>query len=236
MPVDMLMAFSGESSFAWIEAEGQSVLTTEEKKNGATTLFKDSLAQDFQAGRFFDVEDFSLGVGLEDRSEVEMDRLGDQKLLDRAMKMIDRDNKEKAGTKHKSSKQKFDKWMRGRTVEKRKGGSEGYPLDFQEFEITRRMDKASVYLFDACCKCWTLKKAALLKRKPSGRNIPQTFFRIDFRDILITSVDWEIDEVVKEKLKFICRAAKVTYRQQLNTGEMGPPKSRQWDPLGKFGS
>jgi type VI protein secretion system component Hcp len=47
------------------------------------------------------------------------------------------------------------------------------------------------------------------------------FLRIDFTGVLITSIDWDAGEVVKEKVKMVCRTVQVKYRAQNNDGTAG---------------
>jgi type VI protein secretion system component Hcp len=131
----------------------------------------------------------------------------------------------KAAAKKKTSKRKFAKWISHRDGG---GGPRRFPLDFQEFSFTRQMDLASTALFEACCNSYTLKKAVLLKRKSTGDGLTMGYLRLDFTDILITSLDWDVDDTVQENIKFICRGVEVKYRRQLNTGRLGESESRSW--------
>ena len=37
------------------------------------------------------------------------------------------------------------------------------------------------------------------------------YLRIEFYDVMLTELNWDDDETVKEKFKFVCRRAKVQY-------------------------
>ncbi len=64
------------------------------------------------------------------------------------------------------------------------------------------------------------------------------FLRFDFRDVLMTGIDWDDGDLVSESCTFICRAMRVRYKQQSVTGELPPKHSAQavWPnpvPLGE---
>lgn len=244
MAVDIIMAVSDEDG-NWLAAESQTAFRAEyEKSRGSGKWVRDELAQDLEQGKLFEVDDFSLGIGLEDRDEAD-ENSNENKLFARRVREFLEGQKATsvlvesretmansvASRLQKKGKRKFDKWLNGQDNSVKAGvPTSGYPLDFQAFEFTRQLDQASIDLFDACCNSLTLKKAAMLKRKVTGIGQTQTYLRIDFTDILITSLDWDVDDTVKEKVKFICRGATVRYRQQLATGDLGPSQQVEWEP------
>lgn len=109
------------------------------------------------------------------------------------------------------------------------GGSAGsYPADVNPVEITRSIDRASTDLLDACINRKMFKSATLIKRKAAGgvladgRSVSgEIFLRFDFVGVLLTGVDWDEDDPVKEKIKFIARAITMSYRPQLPDGSLG---------------
>jgi hypothetical protein len=44
------------------------------------------------------------------------------------------------------------------------------------------------------------------------------FLRTDFATVLITKIDWDAAEIVKEMCTFACRGVSVKYRQQAHAG------------------
>jgi type VI protein secretion system component Hcp len=217
MAVDILMTIKGYA------AESQTEID----------VAKDPMLVGFKKGMFFELDDFDLSVGLEDEDAQDEDRERQNSLV--ALGLTAKQIKGMQG-KTKRHVRKFSKWLNGEKTEK-------YPLDFQAFGFTRQMDKASPALFSACCNSITIDSVVMVKRKPVGgragsREPPamQTYLRIEFAKILIVSVDWDVDDTVREKIKFICRGAKVRYRPQEADGTMGTEvEAGRWDPMGLLG-
>jgi type VI protein secretion system component Hcp len=94
-----------------------------------------------------------------------------------------------------------------------------FPIEFDEFSFTRVIDGASPRFFSACCNQDSFKSAALVKRVPMGTHSSATwqsmgYLRFDFRDVMLTNVDWDDGDLVTESCTFICKAMRVRYRQQ----------------------
>jgi type VI protein secretion system component Hcp len=94
----------------------------------------------------------------------------------------------------------------------RKG--KAYPSDLDAVSITRRMDISSTTLFDCCKKSFKFKSATILKRKAIGGSVLRGYLRIDFKDVMLTELNWDDDEVIKETFKFVCREATVQYAME----------------------
>lgn len=245
MEVDILMAIS-DASGNWLTAEGQTQ-DMQAAKSAGDTLSSDDLTKDLKIGQLFELDDFSLGLGIEDRDDAAQDKALDVKFVKRLDSMLKSHDKYQdkymaddagkeilahgdrvaglAGKLQQKSRRKFDDWLSGNDAP-----IDGFPLDFQAFEFSRWLDGASIELFDACCNSRTLQKAAVVKRK-SGTG-QRAYLRIDFKKILIVSLNWDVDdEGIKEKVKFICRGATVKYRPQLATGALGPEVEAEWVPV-----
>ena len=114
-------------------------------------------------------------------------------------------------------------------------GSLQYPIDLEEISISRQLDKASPIFLQSCLKLQPFTKAVIVKRKVVGGVMAKSsvrhlgFLRLEFTKPLITAVDWEDGEIVREKLKFICRGVTVAYRPQKPDGSLGDPVSMSWD-------
>lgn len=174
----------------------------------------DSLMSDFTAGKFFQIEDFSFSAGLEDHEAKAKTQTGD-----RGKSQQGDSNKEKA----KSAK--FSKW-RGAS-----GLQTGliYPLEVEPISFSRFMDRASTVLLQGCCNSTTFSAATIVRRMAVGpQSIARAYLRLDFTNILFTSVDWDEDEIVKEKYKFICRGARVQFRAQGSDGSLSAPVPGVW--------
>lgn len=114
----------------------------------------------------------------------------------------------------------FAKWHMGQNAT--------YQPEISPVEITRGIDVASTFLLDYCIRREVLKSATLIKRKAAGGMLAdgtmtsgEIYLRFDFDTVLITKIDWDEDDPVKEKLQFISRAVTVSYRAQLPDGSLG---------------
>lgn len=113
-----------------------------------------------------------------------------------------------------------------------------YPFQVDKFQFERLIDRASVELFTACCTSQTFKSAVLVKRVASGGSKPgRAFLRVDFSDVMVTSLNWDDGDMLNETCEFICRGFKFKYRRQAADGTLLEPVSAEWaynaNPLGK---
>jgi type VI protein secretion system component Hcp len=205
---DMLMMFKG------VGGEAQSVLAGEKD---------DPLAKDFTAGNFFEIKDFKFGV-----NQVDSGGSGS------GGKPTLTDEHKKAGYEQKADGTIVDKegkTIPGGTVSSPKftnfvtnKGKTSYPSDLDPFEFTRFIDIASVSLFQGLTTLKTFPSVSLVKRKAMGVVLNSDtialrgYLRFDFTDVLLTDLDWEEDDVVKETVKFICRGVTVRYFPEMLGG------------------
>lgn len=196
----------------------------------------DSMKTDFSTGSFFEIDDFSIGGGLESEDSDEKSSSGstsgkgDNSLVDRSG-----NNKGKGDTSNKKSARgnKFANYILS--------GSLVYPIDMQEISISRQFDKASPVFLASCLNLSPFTKAVIVKRKVVGGSAGQGvsvnlmgFLRMEFTSPLITSVEWEDGEIVKEKIKFVCRGFTVIYKPQKHDGTLGEQVSTSWKPSRKL--
>ena len=112
-----------------------------------------------------------------------------------------------------------------------------YPADLEAISVTKELDATSLTLLKGCVTSVTFKNATLLKRKATGDNELRTYLRIDFTDLLITEFNWDEDEVVTEKFKFVCRKAIVQYAVETDDGNLlTPAGTGKWSVLNLGGS
>jgi hypothetical protein len=90
-----------------------------------------------------------------------------------------------------------------------------YPVDMNEVTIDRTYDKASPILYQMCCDSETFPSVSLIKRKDIGDTFLRGFLRLDFEDVMVTSVEWKNGEVMKETFTFVFRRVTVKYRQSV---------------------
>lgn len=175
----------------------------------------DEFMQGFELGKFFDVLNFDFGVKLHDSSEGHTKPTG---------------GTGGAGAAPSLGRSAFSSWL-GFTGNLRNFA--GYPVDVDEFEFKRQFDVASPILFQLCATSAPLKSATLVQRKAgssqSQMGISPCYLRIDFFDVLLTSVGWDVeDEGVEEKVKFVSRRISVQYRPQKPDGTLGSPVNGNW--------
>ena len=158
---------------------------------------RDDLMAGFAADRFFQIEDFSLTVGL-DESE---------------SKSVDKSDKGEA------PKSKYGKWL---NESAREAGSTQYQLEVEPVSFSRLMDQGSTELLQACCQSKTFSSGTIVRRLTTGQDGgAKAYLRLDFTDVLITEVDWEECDQIKEKYKFICRGVKMQLKPQASGGTLG---------------
>ena len=198
--VDILMKIVDEHGP--VIGESQSVLTR-----------GDDFVKGFETGMFFDISDFDFDVS------VRGDDGGGES---------DDDDDEKPAVPPKKKKKKsggFGQWLAG--------PHDGYPVDMQPFQFTKELDQTSPLLFYFCSNSISLKSVTMVHRKAGGqKSVGQGYWgylRIDFTDVLLTSVSWDVaDAIATEKVKFICREIKVQYRSQNPDGSMAEPIGVEW--------
>jgi type VI protein secretion system component Hcp len=182
-----------------VAAEGQSEIDTD-----------DDFMAGFKKGQFFEIEDFDFGIQAVDTDSaavaVKPPTGGDPHATDQT----------------KARTGQFAKWIQNKTVSMEGGG---YPIEMTPFQFTRQLDIASPLLFQRCFQTKPYNSAALVMRKvgdtlygEKSQIAALPFLRIDFVTILITKIDWDVAEVVKEKCTFVCRQVSVRYRQQASAG------------------
>ncbi len=199
----------------FVQSNGEGV-----KAEGAAALKKDDrLLFDFWPGKFFEIEDFTFGLNVEDSEP------GGKTLT---MPGAPRPPGSPAPAGQSAHAVKFAAW---RDAKKNTNQIDqiAYPVVLEPFSFTRLMDKASPVFFHNCCNSISFDSATLVKRKVTGATLAlQAFLRIDFSNVLIVNLDWDDGHIVKEKCKFICRGVTVQYKRQASDGSLGAPSSAEW--------
>ncbi len=171
----------------------------------------DDLVEDFVRGKFFEIEDFGFGAGLDDDEPAK-----------NAKTTAEGHDPKKAGPK--PFKLKYARFMKAGAT-----GAAGYRADVDTIEFTRLMDRGSTLFFQDLCGVKTFESATFVKRRATGNNQGlQAYLRIDFSDVLLINLDWDEGEVVKEKYKFICRGVLVQYKPQGANGLLGAAVPGGW--------
>lgn len=219
---DLLMAFQDDQG-NWMSGEG-------------TTVFDatDAMMANFVAGSIFEVEEFTFSSGIEDDAGSEAEEESDTEgALDNEMHSKGSTERKKGGKSGKSKK-KIKKFKRFVENGPPQAGELplGYDVHLEEITIERQMDKASMPLLGLCLNQKVLTTIVLVKRKFTGRQaFHEAFLRLEFKQPLITSVEWKEGEVIKETLKFVYRGIVASYKPQKPDGSLGDaiPTSFDYD-------
>jgi type VI secretion system secreted protein Hcp len=108
-------------------------------------------------------------------------------------------------------------------------GSGAGKAKFDEFQIEKFVDLASVPLYSACCAGAHFPTIFLAIRKAGGSNL--IYLQYMFRMVFVTSISWtggDGEAAPKETIKFKYGALGIQYVRQLATGQAGTPISCYW--------
>ena len=133
-----------------------------------------------------------------------------------------------------ASSDAFARWRSATEAEARKMK---FNLKFQTFTFTRVIDAASPVFFQNCCSQKRFDSAALVKRVSMGLgnadgsgSVAPAFMRLEFKDILLTSLRWDDGDLVTESCEFECNWMSFQYRQQNPDGSLQQPQAKTiWD-------
>lgn len=104
---------------------------------------------------------------------------------------------------------------------------------FDEFQVEKAVDLASVPLYNACAAGAHYPDVLLLIRKPGGSNL--LYLQFIFRMVFVTNISWSGgsgDEAPKETIKFKFGAMGIQYQQQDATGApKGSPLPGYWSTV-----
>jgi type VI protein secretion system component Hcp len=219
-----------------IPTECQAVIGANDAKGLANGFISPSKDNDWKAN-YFAVQDFMMEVGLtgdsnaggqsdtEQRKAEQEAQQEQNRALWEAMKNNE-EGKPLTASRTANEFARFMKSARGAIDTK------SYSANLEPISITKVLDASSLTLFKACAKSTTLKSAVLIKRRGGGGNELRTYLRIEFTDLLITDFNWEEEDVIKEKIKFVCRKAQVQYSIENNDGTLKPAgQARTWSAL-----
>lgn len=175
----------------------------------------DTLMTDFAPGKFSDLQDFNLGMDLDEKTSAPVSIGGAPGGKGFAPAVL--------AAPH--SRTRFAQWLDGMKAQ------EAYAVNFDPFSFTKQFDKASPTLFELCCNSRPLGSISLVKRKLIGSDTEvesYAYVRINFVNALIIGLDWDAGDAVKEKCKFIARQVMIKYRQQLPDGSLGAQIPGEW--------
>ena len=96
-------------------------------------------------------------------------------------------------------------------------------LQFESFRFDRLIDSASPIFFQYCVDSKSFASAVMVKRVQVGGDATSPtmgYIRMEFKDVLITSVSWDDGDMTTEKCEFICREYVLRYRRQKPDGSL----------------
>jgi type VI protein secretion system component Hcp len=183
----------------------------------------DDFLKGFTHGTFFEVEQFTFGMNIDDKDPTS-DAVSDSsahapqaggglaapataRMAPAAMQAVKNADKDKK----QGPTGKFARW-KSATPEQIKA-MKPYPVLMDEVSVTRLYDSASTVLFDKCCNSESLASVTLVKRRVVGADVEglRGYLRMEFKDVLLTHMEWENGDVPKETFKFVFRRLKVQY-------------------------
>jgi type VI secretion system Hcp family effector len=117
------------------------------------------------------------------------------------------------------------------TIGSATSGAGAGKIKFNEFTITKRIDKASPVLFKSCASGEHYKKVTLQMRKAGGdpSTAGKPFLMYSFSTVFTTNIDWSGpgDEGPEESITFVYGKLGIQYTN-LQTGETS---SFEWDQV-----
>ncbi len=108
-------------------------------------------------------------------------------------------------------------------------GSGGGKVKFNEFEIKKAVDLASVPLYQACAAGAHYPSVMLAIRKPGGEKL--LYLQYIFCQVFVTNIGWSGgagEEAPSETVKFKFGALGIRYVQQLPNGQPGAAMEGAW--------
>jgi type VI secretion system secreted protein Hcp len=103
---------------------------------------------------------------------------------------------------------------------------------FEEFQVVKAVDKASVPLFNACCAGAHYPAICLAIRKSGGDNL--VYLQYIFRMVFVTGIEWSGgggEEAPTETVKFRFGAMGVQYIKQKADGTEGDKVQAAWSTV-----
>ena len=109
------------------------------------------------------------------------------------------------------------------TIGSKSGGAGAGKANFEVFEITKSVDKASVKLFESCCMGVHFPSVFLALRRAGGEaESAKPYLTFAFKFVFLNSVKWSGsgDDPPEESISFAYGALQIDYYKQSRTGAM----------------
>jgi type VI secretion system secreted protein Hcp len=108
-------------------------------------------------------------------------------------------------------------------------------VSISSFNIMKKTDLSSTALFTGCCKGTHYAKATVTLRKASGGKDPLKFLVIEFKEVMVESIQWSGnaagDDTPTESVSFAFGEVTITYTSQDAKGGAGKPVVGTWNIL-----
>ncbi len=178
----------------------------------------DRLSQGFKPGGYFDLEKFSFDMELKDDE-------GDQ--TGGAQTGGAQTGGAKAAVPKVGGGKSFIAW---RSV---KPGADEPDLPYRckpaAFSFSRNIDDASPVLFKHCASKLKFTGAVLIKRgHMDDQKGVLTFLRMEFVDVMLTSIDWSDGDAVKENCRFTFKDVLIKYVRRKQDGTVASTWPCEW--------
>ncbi len=108
-------------------------------------------------------------------------------------------------------------------------------VEISNFTASKKTDKSSPKLFQACCAGKHFPKATLTLMKAGGDN-PVDYLKYDFTELFVQDLQWAGssggDDTPAETVAFAFSSVQVTYTEQKKDGSKGAAIVAGWDLKG----
>ncbi len=142
------------------------------------------------------------------------------------------------GTKQKPPPFEITKWGFGAsnpaTISSATGGAGGGKVEFESFNVTKNIDKATPFLFNTCCVGGHFGQVSLAVRKAGGSTTASgaPYLQWDFKMVFVENITWSGgDDEPTEDIKFRYGAIQFTYSKQAANGTLTKASDAKWSQL-----
>lgn len=238
---DTLMMFEYAASDPKKSGNGKVAAEASSKFNGwsRTATGNDAFMESFEPGYFFEVDSFDFGVGVNDGEGSSSPGInagaGNGGKKTNALHGMGGPGDQKQSANQGSeasrrSKPRFSRFLYPAVARPgQKKPDLDYDIDVHPFSFSRQLDMASPIFLEHCAGVVPFAKATLVKRKFTGNlGFHESYLRMIFTDVLLTGVEWDDGEVIKEKCSFVYRKIEVAYRPQKQDGSLDKEVPGVW--------
>ena len=196
----------------------------------------DDMTDGFKAGCFSNITDFTIGIGHASSAGGGAEHGMDKKKPPAPYEYHEKEGKFfnkttgkylEPGKGGSSGSEESKAFLEKGAAGLKDGNTPKFKSDLEKVSISKYFDITSLWLFYYCNQRITLDSVVIVRRKavafkePLGTRVSHPvrgYLRFDFKDVLITDVDWSEDDVIKESVQFICRKLDISYYTEEDDG------------------